>query len=137
MGIKLVKFEKGNKQFTWFPDKKKQTIKIPLQKKVTESGEKKEVEPKDKIVFDKIIQRDEEFGQPYLPIKLIAEVIKNGRNKKIYGMKYKAKKRTKRTWGHQEPYTEIKIEKLMALDRQKDLGRQQKPYTENRENREE
>lgn len=80
-----------------------------MQKKVTESGEKKEVEPGDKIIFDKIIQKDEEFGQPYLPIKLTGEVIKNGKNKKIFGMKYKPKKRTKRFWGHQEPYTEVKI----------------------------
>ena len=89
--------------------RKSVAVRIPLQKKITESGEKKEVEAGDKIVFDKIMQRDEEFGQPYLPIKLIGEVIKNGKNKKIFGMKYKAKKRTKRTWGHREPYTEIKI----------------------------
>jgi len=130
--VKKILIDLKGVQIPWFPQAKKQTIRIPLQKKVTESGEKKEVEPKDKIVFDKIIQRDEEFGQPYLPIKLIAEVIKNGRNPKIHGMKYKSKKRTKRTWGHQEPYTEIKIEKLMAWDRQKNLVHQE-PYTENRE----
>ncbi|MCE8168462.1 MAG: bL21 family ribosomal protein, partial [Candidatus Moeniiplasma glomeromycotorum] len=28
---------------------------------------------------------------------------------KIFGMKYKPKKRTKRMWGHREKYTEIKI----------------------------
>jgi ribosomal protein L21 len=83
-------------QIPWFPQTKNQILRIPLQKKITESGEKKEVESGDKIVFDKIIQRDEEFGQPYLPIKLVGEVIKNGQNKKIFGMKYKPKKRTKR-----------------------------------------
>jgi large subunit ribosomal protein L21 len=44
-----------------------------------------------------------------LPGKLIGEVVRHGRDKKIFGMKYKAKKRNKRFWGHQEPYTEIKI----------------------------
>jgi len=42
------------------------------------------------------LKKDEEFGQPYLPIKLIGEVIKNGKHKKIMGMKYKPKKRTKK-----------------------------------------
>ena len=109
-----TKFEKilidlKGKQIPWFPQKKNQTLRIPLQRKITESGEKKEVGIGDEIVFEKISQRDEEFGQPYLPIKLIAKVIKNGRNDKIHGMKYKSKKRTKRTWGHREPYTEVKI----------------------------
>ncbi|CAH1755777.1 15085_t:CDS:10 [Entrophospora sp. SA101] len=44
----------------------------------------KETKPGDKIVIDKILQKDEQFGQPYLPIKLIGEVIKNGKNKKIH-----------------------------------------------------
>jgi large subunit ribosomal protein L21 len=105
--IKKILIDLKGVQIPWFPWKK--TLRIPLQKKVTESGEKKEVDPGDKIVFDKIIQRDEEFGQPYLKIKVIGEVVKNGENKKIFGMKYKSKKRTKRTWGHREPYTEVKI----------------------------
>jgi len=63
----------------------------------------------EKIVFDKIIEKDEEFGQPYLKkVKVIGEVAGRGENKKIFGMKYKAKKRTKTFWGHQEPYTRIK-----------------------------
>jgi large subunit ribosomal protein L21 len=54
--------------------------------------------------------KDDKFGQPYLPnFKLIGEVIKHGQNPKIHGMKYKAKKRTKKTWGHREQYTLIKI----------------------------
>ena len=130
--IKKILIDLKGVQIPWFPQVKDQTIRIPLQKKVTESGEKKIVEPKDKIVFDKIIQRDEEFGQPYLSMELIAEVIKNGRKKKIFGMKYKAKKRTKRTWGHQEPYTEVRIVKCLDLNRPKNSVHQ-KPHTENRE----
>jgi len=68
-----------------------------LQKKIVESGEKKKVDPGDKIIIDKVFKKDGEYGQPFLPIKLIAKVIKNGRNPKIHGMKYKSKKRTKRT----------------------------------------
>jgi ribosomal protein L21 len=114
MSIKLIKFEKGNKQLTYYPEKKEQTFQIPLQKKIeVESGKKIEVKSKDEIIIDKIVQRNDEFGQPYLPIKLIAEVINNGKNPKIHGMKYKAKKRTKKTWGHQEQYTLIRILKLV------------------------
>lgn len=111
MSIKVEKIliDLKGKQIPWFPQKKNQILQIPLQKKVTESGKKREVKPGEKIIFDKIIQKDEEFGQPYLPIKLVGEVIRNGKNKKIHGMKYKAKKRTKRAWGHQEQYTEVKI----------------------------
>ncbi|CAI2167669.1 18438_t:CDS:2 [Funneliformis geosporum] len=77
--------------------------------KVVESGKKKEVEEGDEIIIDKVLERDGEFGQPYLPIKLIGKVVKNVKNKKIFGMKYKSKKRTKRVWGHQEAHTLIKI----------------------------
>lgn len=88
------------KQITYFPEKKNQTLRLPFQK-----GTK----PGDKLVADKILKRDEEFGQPYLPIKVILEVIKNGQNKKIVGMKYKPKKRTKRKWGFRAQYTEVKV----------------------------
>ena len=44
---------------------------------------------------------------------MVGEVAKNGENKKIFGMKYKSKKRTKIFWGHQEPYTEVKNLKVV------------------------
>ena len=94
-----ITFWKG-KQFTWFPEKKDQTLRLPFQK---------ETKPGDKIVIDKVLKKDEEFGQPYLPIKLIGEIIRHGQNKKIVAMKYKAKKRTKKKWGFRAQYTEVKI----------------------------
>ncbi|RHZ35565.1 bL21 family ribosomal protein [endosymbiont GvMRE of Glomus versiforme] len=112
-----ITFDFKGTQVTWFSEKEKgeekQTIRIPLQKKIeVKSGKKIEVEPGDEIIIDKVLERDEdveEFGQPYLPIKLIGKVIKNIKNKTIFGMKYKAKKRTKRTWGHRARFTLIKI----------------------------
>ncbi|CAG8770564.1 8854_t:CDS:2, partial [Ambispora leptoticha] len=44
--------------------KKDQTLRIPFQKNT---------KPGDKFEIDKVLRKDEEFGQPYLPIKLIAE----------------------------------------------------------------
>jgi len=40
---------------------------------------------------------------------VILEVIRNGKNKKIVGMRYKPKKRTKRKWGFRAQYTEAKV----------------------------
>jgi ribosomal protein L21 len=40
---------------------------------------------------------------------LVGEIIKHGQNAKITGMKYKAKKRTKKKWGFRAQYTEVKI----------------------------
>jgi large subunit ribosomal protein L21 len=81
-------FEIKGKQYQYIPTKKNQTFHIDYQK-TAKSG--------DKITFDKVLSRDEEFGQPYLNnVKLIGEIIKHGQNAKITGMKYKPKKRNKR-----------------------------------------
>ncbi|CAG8456076.1 26248_t:CDS:2 [Gigaspora margarita] len=57
------------KQYQYLPTKKDQTFHIDYQKN-TKSG--------DKITFDKVLSKDEEFGQPYLPnIKLAGEIIKH------------------------------------------------------------
>jgi len=94
-------FEIKGKQYQYLPTKKDQTFHIDYQKNA-KSG--------DKIIFDKVLSKDEEFGQPYLSnIKLAGEIIKHGLKKKIVGMKYKPKKRTKRKWGFRTQYTEVKI----------------------------
>jgi len=94
-------FEIKGKQYHYLPTKKDQTFHIDYQKD-TKSG--------DKIIFDRILKKDEEFGQPYLSnFKLSGEIIKHGLKKKITGMKYKPKKRAKRKWGFRAQYTEVKI----------------------------
>jgi large subunit ribosomal protein L21 len=94
-------FEIKGKQYRYIPTKTDQTFHIDYQKNV-KSG--------DKITLDKILSRDEEFGQPYLKgVKLVGEIIKHGQDKKITTMKYKAKKRTKVKSGHRRQYTEMKI----------------------------
>ncbi|CFW92804.1 50S ribosomal protein L21 [endosymbiont DhMRE of Dentiscutata heterogama] len=96
----IIRFELKGKQYLYLPKKKEQTFRIDYQKNAKSGG---------KIIFDKILQKDDEFGQPYLPIKLVGEVIKHGQNKKIVGMKYKPKKRNERKWGFRAQYTEVKI----------------------------
>ena len=96
-----IRFEIKGKQYHYLPEKKDQTFHIDFQKS-TKVG--------DQIIFDKVLSRDEEFGQPYLKnIKLVGEIIKKGLNKKITVMKYKTKKRYKKKLGHRQHYTKIKI----------------------------
>lgn len=44
--------------------------------------------------------------------KVVASVVKQGKNKKIYVMRYTPKKRTKRKQGHRQPYTRLHIESI-------------------------
>ena len=41
-------------------------------------------------------------------------VVKNGKGKKIYVMKYKSKKNEKKKMGHRQPYTKVQIVKIEA-----------------------
>lgn len=73
----------------------------------------KNTKPGDKIIFDKVLVHEGEFGQPYLKdVQVIVEVVKNIKKKKIIVFKYKAKKRYKKKQGHRQPYTQIKIAEI-------------------------
>ena len=43
-----------------------------------------------------------------------ANVVKNGKGKKIHVLKYKAKKNEKKKIGHRQPYTKVQIEKIVG-----------------------
>ena len=43
-----------------------------------------------------------------------ANVIKNGKGKKIHVLKYKSKKNEKKKIGHRQPYTKVQIEKIFG-----------------------
>ena len=71
----------------------------------------------DKVTFDKVlaISTDDGFktGKPTLEGATVsANVVKNGKSKKIYVMTYKSKKNEKRKIGHRQPYTKVQIEKI-------------------------
>ncbi|MBR4896261.1 MAG: 50S ribosomal protein L21 [Clostridia bacterium] len=79
--------------------------------------EKLDADEGDKITFDKVlaISADDGFktGRPTLDGATVsANVVKNGKNKKIYVMTYKSKKNEKRKIGHRQPYTKVQIEKI-------------------------
>ena len=88
------------------------------QYKVTEQDiifvEKLDCEEGAEIVFDKVVAVSNEAGfkagAPYVDgASVKGTVVKNGKGKKIYVMKYKAKKNEKKKIGHRQPYTKIQI----------------------------
>lgn len=47
--------------------------------------------------------------------KVIAQVLEQGRGKKIRVVHYKPKTRYHKVYGHRQPYTKVKIEKIINL----------------------
>lgn len=81
--------------------------------------EKLEVQPEEKVSFDKILMVSNDsgikVGAPYVEgAKVEATVIKNGKSKKVLMMRYKAKKDVRVKRGHRQHYTKIKIDSIGA-----------------------
>ena len=79
--------------------------------------EKLDVTEGEEIVFDSVLALSSEqgftVGTPVVAgAKVTAKVLKNGKNKKIYVMKYKSKKNEKKKIGHRQPYTKVQIVKI-------------------------
>lgn len=53
-----------------------------------------------------------DLGQPLLGEKVEGEILEQGRNKKITVIKYKSKTRYKRTLGHRQAFSALKILKI-------------------------
>ena len=71
----------------------------------------------DKITFDRVLVVSDadgiKVGAPVVEgVSVTANVLKNGKAKKIYVMTYKSKKNEKRKMGHRQPYTKVQIEKI-------------------------
>ena len=79
--------------------------------------EKLDANEGDDIVFDSVLALSDDngfkAGTPTVAgAKVTAKVLKNGKNKKIYVMKYKSKKNEKKKIGHRQPYTKVQIVKI-------------------------
>ena len=79
--------------------------------------EKLDVNEGEKVTFDKVLLLSDgekvKVGTPTVKIaKVEATVVEHGKAKKILVYKYKAKKNERKTQGHRQPYTKIKIEKI-------------------------
>ena len=76
--------------------------------------EKLEVEDGKDVTFNEVLMIDGKIGTPYLDgASVTGTVLKHGKSKKIRIFKYKNKSRINRkTQGHRQPYTKIKITKI-------------------------
>lgn len=73
----------------------------------------------DQVTLDKVLMVAKEggllIGKPYVgDAKVVASVVKNDKAKKILVFKYKNKINYRKRYGHRQPYTALKIEKIEA-----------------------
>ncbi len=71
----------------------------------------------DTITLDSVLLVDDgkntSIGDPYIPnAKVEAELLENGRSKKISVLKYRSKSRYFRNKGHRQPYSKLKIRSI-------------------------
>lgn len=81
--------------------------------------EKLEIADGETVKFDKVLLISDEgklnVGKPYVDGAVVEAVVENqGKAKKIIIFKYKAKKDYRKKQGHRQPYTQIKIEKIVG-----------------------
>jgi len=99
---KIAVIKTGGKQYKVAEG---ETLKV--EKIAAEKGAKINLETLLIINGDKV-----EMGQPSLGEKVEAEVIADGKHKKITVVKYKNKTRYKRTLGHRQAFVALKITKI-------------------------
>ncbi len=81
--------------------------------------EKLEAQEGSEYTFDQVLAVSGEeglvVGKPTVAGATVkANVVKNGKNKKIYVFKYKSKKNEKKKIGHRQPYTKVQITTINA-----------------------
>ena len=75
--------------------------------------EKLEAKEGDKISFDEVLLSHRggatKVGTPTTGEKVEAEVLEQGKGKKISVLRFRAKSNYKRKYGHRQPFTKVKI----------------------------
>ena len=78
--------------------------------------EKLEVAEGETVVFDKVLfvgDKTSKIGAPYVEgAKVTAEVVKQGKEKKVIVYKYNSKKHYHKKQGHRQPYTKLVIKEI-------------------------
>lgn len=75
--------------------------------------EKLDQEAGKEVTFDKVLMIDSEIGSPYLKsAKVVAEIEKHGKQKKIRVVKFQSKKHHHKRQGHRQPYTKLVIKSI-------------------------
>ncbi len=76
--------------------------------------EKLQGEPHSEITFDEVLYVDGKAGNPTVKnAKVICEVEKHGKQKKIIVFKYRPKKKYRKKQGHRQPYTKLVVKKIV------------------------
>lgn len=101
---KIAIIETGGKQYLVMQDSVLSVEKLPTAK----DG---------KITFEKVLLiddgKDTEVGAPYISgAKVSAEVVEEGRAKKVVVIRYREKSRYFKKRGHRQPFTKIRITAL-------------------------
>lgn len=73
----------------------------------------------EKVNFDRVLfvskEDDVKVGKPYVEgAKVEGTVLEQGKAKKVVIFKYKPKKDYRKKQGHRQPYTKIKVEKILG-----------------------
>ena len=77
--------------------------------------EKLDVEAGNTVTFDRVIAVSDgtlKVGEEAAKATVTAEVLEQGRGKKVIVYKYKSKTGYHKKNGHRQPYTQVKIEKI-------------------------
>ena len=75
--------------------------------------EKLDNEVESEVVFDEVLYVDGKVGTPTVKgAKVVAKVLKHGKQKKILVFKYKPKKKYRKTQGHRQAYTLVEVKKI-------------------------
>ena len=75
--------------------------------------EKLDNEVDSEVVFDEVLFVDGKVGTPTVKgAKVVAKVLKHGKQKKILVFKYKPKKKYRKTQGHRQAYTLVEVKKI-------------------------
>ena len=68
-----------------------------------------------KVTFDEVLlvnDKTSTIGAPFTGSKVTAVVVAHGRAAKVTGVKFHNKVRYRRKFGHRQPWTKVKIEKI-------------------------
>jgi len=81
--------------------------------------EKLDVEAGEKVDFSEVlvVSKDGDLvvGKPHVEgAKVEATVVEQGKGKKVIVFKYKAKKGFRKKQGHRQPYTKVKVDKIVG-----------------------
>ncbi|HHV27500.1 50S ribosomal protein L21 [Anaerosalibacter bizertensis] len=81
--------------------------------------EKLDADNGEQVSFDKVlfVSKDDDLvvGKPYVEgAKVEGKVLEQGKGKKVIVFKYKAKKNYRKKQGHRQPYTKVKVEKILG-----------------------